>query len=139
MKLTLLEEIYTQQHAIIFYAPSRSCCRTRKSRLRCTRRGAGRRGKWSILDKKNPTKRKEALESLALKFWPLLHINALPDSDDANAGDSNARVSRVQVIDRYTAEHPVEALSKHPSDWLHAPFNVKELAHNFSDAAEFYL
>ena len=96
-------------------------------------------GKWSILDKKNPTKRKEALESLALKFWPLLHINALPDSDDANAGDSNARVSRVQVIDRYTAEHPVEALSKHPSDWLHAPFNVKELAHNFSDAAEFYL
>jgi hypothetical protein len=44
----------------------------------------------------------------------------------------------MRVIKGYTEDHPVVALSRHPDEWLHRPFDVTELAHNFGDPVAVY-
>ena len=39
----------------------------------------------------------------------------------------------------YADQHPVTAMSRAADEWLHRPFDVAELAHNFSDLGEAYV
>lgn len=51
----------------------------------------------------------------------------------ASAGNEAALQHRSRIIRGYAEDHPVTALSRAPDDWLHRPFDVAELAHNFGD------
>jgi hypothetical protein len=75
----------------------------------------------------------EVLESLSLKFWPLLRTGALRDArvDALNSGDVKARRRRRGVIEKSVARHPFESLSRRPDLWNHEPFSVAELRHVF--------
>ena len=75
----------------------------------------------------------EILESLSLKFWPLLRTGALRDArvDALASGDVKARRRRAGVIEKSVAQHPRESLSRHPDGWNHEPFSVAELRHVF--------
>ena len=92
--------------------------------------------RWSPAQLRDGRRRGETLDGLALKFWPLLRARALPPP--SVAGDAAARASREKIVRAYAEEHPVAAMSRAPDDWLHAPFDVAELAHNFGDAVEAY-
>jgi hypothetical protein len=41
-------------------------------------------------------------------------------------------------VRRYADEHPVVAMSRDPDEWMHAPLDVAELAHNFADGHDAY-
>ena len=75
----------------------------------------------------------EILESLSLKFWPLLRTGALRDArvDALNSGDAKARRRRRGVIEKSVSRHPFESLSRRPDLWNHEPFSVAELRHVF--------
>jgi hypothetical protein len=75
----------------------------------------------------------EVLESLSLKFWPLLRTGALRDArvDALNSGDVKARRRRAGVIEKSVSRHPFESLSRRPDLWNHEPFSVAELRHVF--------
>ena len=75
----------------------------------------------------------EILESLSLKFWPLLRTGALRDArvDALHSGDAKARRRRRGVIEKSVARHPFESLSRRPDLWNHEPFSVAELRHVF--------
>ena len=91
---------------------------------------------WTEARGKDPRKRQEALEGLVLKFWPLLHSNAVPEMPVQ--GNITSAMQRARVIKGYTSSHPVEALSRSPDEWLHRPFDIRELAHNFGDPVAVY-
>ena len=92
--------------------------------------------RWSPAQLRDGGRRGETLDGLALKFWPLLRARALPPP--SVAGDAAARTTREKIVRAYAEEHPVAALSRAPDDWMHAPFDVAELAHNFGDGVDAY-
>ena len=92
--------------------------------------------RWTASQMKDPKRRQDLLEGLVLKFWPLLHSNAVPEMPVA--GNAAATRQRTRVIKGYAEDHPVAALSRSPDDWLHRPFDVTELAHNFGDPVAVY-
>mmetsp|Transcript_12419 Transcript_12419/g.29992 ORF Transcript_12419/g.29992 Transcript_12419/m.29992 type:complete len:97 (+) Transcript_12419:309-599(+) len=92
--------------------------------------------KWTATQMREPRRRQELLEGLVLKFWPLLHSHAMPETPVA--GNYWATANRMRVIRGYAEDHPVSALSRQPDEWLHRPFDVTELAHNFGDPVAVY-
>ena len=92
--------------------------------------------RWTTSQKKDSKRRQELLEGLTLKFWPLLHADAMPEVPVA--GNVAASRHRAGVIKAYAGEHPVAALNRAPDDWLHRPFDVSELSHNFGDPVVVY-
>lgn len=75
----------------------------------------------------------EILNSLSLKFWPLLRTGALRDArvDALHSGDVKARGRRRGVIEKSVSRHPFQSLSRRPDLWNHEPFSVAELRHVF--------
>ena len=75
----------------------------------------------------------EILETLALKFWPLLRTGALRAArvDAFASGDAKARRRRALVIEKSVSRRPRESLSRESDSWIHEPFSVAELRHVF--------
>ena len=74
---------------------------------------------------------------MVLKFWPLLHSHAVPDQPVA--GNVAATSHREGIVRAFAEDHPVVAMSRNPDEWMHKPFDVAELAHNFGDPLEVYV
>ena len=54
------------------------------------------------------------------------------------AGNVAAKQHREGIIRAFAEDHPVVAMSRNPDEWMHKPFDVAELAHNFGDPIECY-
>lgn len=93
--------------------------------------------RWPPAHLKDPRRRGETLDGLVLKFWPLLHSHAVPDQ--AVAGNVAATRHREGIVRAFAEDHPVVAMSRNPDEWMHKPFDVAELAHNFGDPLEVYV
>ena len=92
--------------------------------------------RWPPAHLKDPRRRGETLDGLVLKFWPLLRSHAVPDPPVA--GNVAAKQHREGIIRAFAEDHPVVAMSRNPDEWMHKPFDVAELAHNFGDPIECY-
>ena len=66
-----------------------------------------------------------------------MHSHAMPKVP--TAGNYSASLHRRRVVKGYADQHPVTAMSRAADEWLHRPFDVAELAHNFSDLGEAYV
>jgi hypothetical protein len=61
--------------------------------------------RWTPGQAREPARRREVLQGLTMKFWPLLHANAVPAMHVA--GNIEASRQRMRVIKGYTEDHPV--------------------------------
>ena len=93
--------------------------------------------KWTAKQMEERQRRQDMLEGLVLKFWPLLYAHGVPEQPIS--GNTVAIDHRQRVIKGYCEDHPVEALSRAPDDWLHRPFDVSEMSHNFGDPLAVYM
>ncbi len=92
--------------------------------------------RWSASQWRDAKRAAETLEGLVLKFWPLLFARAVPEL--GVAGDAEGIARAEAIVRRYADEHPVVAMSRDPDEWMHAPLDVAELAHNFADGHDAY-
>ena len=88
--------------------------------------------RWSPVQLRDGGRRGETLDGLAPKFWLAASRACLRRASRRRRRENHQGKDRARV----RGGTPVAALSRAPDDWMHAPFDVAELAHNFGDGVD---
>ncbi|KAK3235472.1 hypothetical protein CYMTET_54328 [Cymbomonas tetramitiformis] len=81
--------------------------------------------------RKDQTKRLEALRACVLRVWPLLHFDRVPPG--SLSSDLAHAEARTEVIRSFLKDRPVQALSHKADEWICRPFDVSELSYRYRD------